>query len=230
MAVFLFGRGKPPEPLNPIFLENSWEQIIKACQLDKVPDTWKIGDYKPMIIDGTIYQVDIIGINHDRYSDGTGNAPLTFQLHDCYSTTYGMNIGSTNAGGWEACEMRKTFLPAILALMPSEVQTGIREVSKLSGAGSQNNTMVTTSDKLFLLAEIEIVGGTAYGSGREGVQYAYYSAGNTRIKKVSSTARKWWNRSPSTSSPFQFGCIDTSGSAAADTVNLSNGVSFGFCF
>lgn len=45
MAVFLFGRGKPVK-IDPVLSGNSWEQIAKACQMNEVPDTWEIGDYK----------------------------------------------------------------------------------------------------------------------------------------------------------------------------------------
>ena len=64
------------------FAANSWETIIAACQSGNVPDSWAVGDSKPMAINGTNYQIDIIGKNHDVYTDGSGTAPLTFQLHD----------------------------------------------------------------------------------------------------------------------------------------------------
>lgn len=94
-----------------------------------------------------------------------------------------MNSTNTNAGGWKNCAMRSTHLPAILALMPSEVRAGIKEVNKLSSAGSQSSSIDTTADKLFLLSEIEIFGSTTYSKSGEGSQYAYYTAGNTKVKR-----------------------------------------------
>ena len=126
--------------LKDTFADNDWSAIIAACQSGSVPDTWVVGNSKTMTINGTSYQVDIIGKSHDTYTAG-GTAPLTFQLHDCYATTYQMNSSNTNAGGWTSCAMRSTHLPAILALMPSEVQAGIKEVNKLTSAGSQSSTM-----------------------------------------------------------------------------------------
>ena len=123
-------------PYEANFADNTWEQIIAACQKKIIPTTWKVGDQKAMTIGGTDYLIDIIGINHDDYSDGSGKAPFTFQLHDCYGETKNMNSSNTNAGGWTSCSMRSTHLPAILALMPTEVQNGIREVNKLTSAGS----------------------------------------------------------------------------------------------
>ena len=69
---------------DPVFANNTWEQIIAACHNNEVPDTWKVADQKPMTIDGSDYLIDIIGKNHDDYADGSGKAPMTFQLHDCY--------------------------------------------------------------------------------------------------------------------------------------------------
>lgn len=84
---------------DPVFANNTWEQIIEACHNNEVPDTWKVADQKPMTINGVDYQIDIIGKNHDDYSDGSGKAPLTFQLHDCYGEIKNMNSSNTNSGG-----------------------------------------------------------------------------------------------------------------------------------
>lgn len=81
------------------FADNTWEQIIDACHKNKVPATWVVGSQKAMTINGTAYAIDIIGKGHDDYADGSGKAPLTFQLHDCYADRKMMNGGNTNSGG-----------------------------------------------------------------------------------------------------------------------------------
>lgn len=63
---------------DPVFANNTWEQIIAACHNNEVPETWKVADQKTMAIGGVDYLIDIIGKNHDDYSDGSGKAPLTF--------------------------------------------------------------------------------------------------------------------------------------------------------
>ena len=163
MSVFFRRRGEPPSAFDSVFSNNSWEAIIAACQSGNVPNRWAVGDSKMMAINGTDYQIDIIGKNHDTYTSG-GTAPLTFQLHDCYAYEKQMNSSGTNIGGWTSCAMRHTHLPAILALMPTEVQNGIREVNKLTSAGNQSATINTTADKLFLLSEIEIFGRVDYSN------------------------------------------------------------------
>lgn len=211
------------------FADNDWASIIAACHSGSVPSTWVVGNSKTMTINGASYQVDIIGKNHDTYTAG-GKAPLTFQLHDCYADTKAMNSSNTNSGGWTSCAMRSTHLPAILALMPTEVQNGIREVNKLTSAGSQSATINTTADKLFLLSEVEIFGSTTYSEAGEGTQYDYYKAGNSKVKKRNGSAAYWGERSPYASNSTHFCLVDSSGDANTSTASYAPGVAFGFCF
>lgn len=211
------------------FADNDWSAIIAACHSGSVPSTWVVGNSKTMAINGASYQVDIIGKNHDTYANG-GKAPLTFQLHDCYADTKAMNSSNSNSGGWTSCAMRSTHLPAILALMPTEVQNGIREVNKLTSAGSQSSTINTTADKLFLLSEVEIFGSTSYSAAGEGTQYDYYKAGNSKVKKLSGSAAVWWERSPTASNSTYFCLVYSNGVANNYSASFAGGVAFGFCF
>ena len=213
------------------FADNTWAQIIDACHKNKVPDTWAVGNSKTMLINGTEYQIDIIGKGHDDYADGSGKAPLTFQLHDCYGELEAMNnSANTNCGGWMSCDMRQTHLPAILALMPTEVQSGIREVNKLTTAGCESATINTTADKLFLLSEIEIFGSVSYSKSGEGTQYAYYKAGNSKVKNYNGSANYWWQRSPRIGNYTSFCAVSNSGLADYISANDVYCISFAFCF
>ena len=217
---------------NPVFAENEWSDIIEACHANEVPDEW-VADgtcYKDMLINGTNYRIDIIGKNHDDLSDGTGKAPLTFQLHDCYATTYPMNDTNTNVGGWRDSQMRTQTMPALKALLPAEVQAGIRSVNKLTSAGNQSSSIVTTSDELFLPTEVEVCGSIKYSFAGEGTQYEYYQAGNSKVKNRSGNAYSWWERSPRSSDSSGFCIVGSKGYANAGNASTSRGVAFGFCF
>lgn len=230
--IFFATRGLLTKSYNPVFSENEWADIIEACHANEVPDEW-VADgacYKDMDIGGTNYRIDIIGKNHDDLADGTGKAPLTFQLHDCYDETKQMNSSNTNSGGWTNCAMRSTHLPAILNLMPAEVKTAIREVQKKTSAGSQSSSIQTTNDKLFLLSEIEIFGSTTNSFAGEGKQYDYYKAGNSKVKNLSGGAIVWGERSPYSSNSGSFCSVNRSGNAGANIASVSCGVAFCFCF
>lgn len=222
-------RAKAPVTYQANFADNTWEQIIDACHKNKVPATWAVGNSKTMLINGAEYQIDIIGKNHDDYADGSGKAPLTFQMHDCYADKKQMNSSNTNDGGWMRCAMRQTHLPAILSQMPVEVQNGIREVNKLTSAGSQSVFINTTADKLFLLSEIEIFGSVSHSKSGEGTQYDYYKA-NSKVKNRNGSANPWWERSPEGSNSTDF-CIVNSGGDAAYTGSANSiFLAFAFCF
>lgn len=218
-----------PVTTKPNFADNTWAQIIKACQANRVPDTWAVGNQKTMAIGGTDYVIDIIGKNHDTYSSG-GIAPLTFQMHDCYGELKKMNSSSTNVGGWTDCAMRQTHLPAILALIPTEVQNSIREVNKLTSAGDQSSAINTTADKLFLLSEIEIFGSVRYSIYGEGAQYDYYKAGNNRVKNYNGSAYPWWERSPYSGTSQSYCRVNIDATADYSGASFELGVSFAFCF
>lgn len=218
--------------IDPVFGNNSWADIIKACQEKQVPDTWKVGDSCNMTINNKTYAIDIIGKNHDDYADGSGKAPLTFQMHNSYGTAYAMNSTSINTGGWKACAMRKTHLPTVLALMPAEVQSGIREVSKItfSRDTSGNPTFDTTSDKLFLLSEVEVFNSPKYSASREGSQYAYYGASGSTVKTLNGKGTSWWLRSPMSTSDYTFCASSVRGEPTHLNATDERGAAFAFCF
>lgn len=194
--------------LNSTFASNTWEQIIAACQSGGVPDTWVIGDSKAMTIDGADYQIDIIGKGHDTYAAG-GTAPLTFQLHDCFSTM-----------------VERTDLSGVLIKLPESIQSAIKSVSK-----TINNKSV--SQQLFNLTENEVFGAKKYATYAEGTQYAYYAAGNSKIKKVGSNAVGWWL----SSLVFQSGNyvqnalrVSTTGASEKVSPTIKSYLAFAFCF
>ena len=215
-----------PFGLKPDFADNTWAEVILACQKNRVPDTWEVGDQMPLTINGKSYVIDIIGKNHDDYADGSGKAPLTFQLHDLYTGIYKLNETETNSGGWRTCTMRTDELPAILTKMPAEVQAGIRAVNKLTGAGNGSGAIRTTADKLFLLSVAELFGAPDSTAAGEGAQYTYYAEGNSKSKKSSN----WWTRSPDIESSTLFRAVTPSGGLVNSSATSVLPISFAFCF
>ena len=222
---------KPKKTYPPNFADATWVQIISACKDNELPETWVVGSQKNMTIGGTDYAIDIIGKNHDTYSDGSGTAPLTFQLHDLYKEGISRHYSTaTNVEGWTNSAIRQITLPRILSLMPTEVKNGIKEVNKLTSAGNQSSTINTTADKLFLLSEIEVTGDSHYSYSGEGAQYDYYKAGNSKVKKNDNAAGMWWTRSPKSRDTGFFIMINKSGNANGASANSMLDSSFAFCF
>ena len=217
--------------IDPVFANNTWEQIVKSCQTNKVPETWCVGDQKVMVIGDVDYPIDIIGKNHDDYADGSGKAPLTFQMHDCYATKYVMDDATVSEYIWEYSAIRTIYLPAIAALMPSEVQDGIKEVEKKTAVGTIGNNVINTiAESLFLLSEIEVFGTVGQSNSGEGKQYSYYSAGGSKIKNLGGSAIIWGERSPCAYSKTANCVVGTNGQQLSGDIGYQRGVAFAFCF
>ena len=196
-----------------------------------------VGDTVNISLGGTSYAFVIIGFNHDTLASATaygsatatGKAGISLQMKDCLNTTYQMNSSNTNSGGWGNCALRTTLQNTIKGQLPSAWQSIIKTVTKKASAGSTSSTISSYSDTLFLLAEVEIFGSTTYSAVGEGDQYAWYKAGNSKVKKVNGSANDWWERSPYATYSNYFCSVYSSGGANTSYANSSRGVAFGFC-
>lgn len=163
---------------DPILDNNSWEVISKVSAAGFAGEFWSVGDIKTETIDGTMKNFRIIGLDHDyldssderysdtsynqsAYSDGKRYAGITFQTTGEWSSEGSkMNTIITNAGGWLTSEMRTTTMPAVYDSFTDDMKAVIRTVNKRTGcynASSDRDVMTDCADKVFILAEKEIL-------------------------------------------------------------------------
>ena len=160
---------------------------------------------------------------------------------------FSMNTSQTNSGGWASSQMRtkicgtslSSYSGTIIAVIPEALRAVLKSVTKYTdntGGGSTAASAVTaTTDYFFLLSEYEVFGSISYANSNESskqAQYAYYSAGNSKIKYKhdgTSTATDWWLRSPRASVPYAFVCVRST--ATVDYRNAMESIGFapGFC-
>ena len=197
-----------------------------------------IGDQVTLSLNGTNYAFDIIGFNHDTLTNAseygnttkTGKAGITFQMHDLFEAYYEMNSSNTNSGGWKSSAMRTSTMATMKGYLPAAWQTAIKPVNKASGTGGGSSSGTeTVSDGCFLLAEIEVFGSTTFSVSGEGTQYAYYKAGNSKLKKMGGYDNDWYERSPNSGSSKDFCIANKYGDADIYNATLHPGVAFGFC-
>ena len=209
-----------------VFSENSWPDIIAAVHNKEVPGTWNVGDSCNMTINNKTYAIDIIGKNHDDYADGSGKAPLTFQMHTTYATQYKMNGAESNSCGWVNCLVRTyNAFPTLRKVMPAEVVAAMKAVTKKTSAGSASSAIDTTEDTLFLLSEIEVQGTRTFSYAGEGTQYEYYKTAANRKKN-----RAWYLRSPRLNSTTCFDRTGWSGEADWSVASEVDGIAAAWCF
>lgn len=168
---------------------------------------------------------------------------------------FNMNHSSnTNSGGWKGCDLRYDVLGStntndgdatattatnpvantLMAALPSDLRAVMQPMTIYTdntGGGSDNASYVTkTTDYLPLLAEYEIFGTRTYANSAEKnyqAQYAYYSAGNSKVKyrhSATGSTAWWWERSPNYNNSNNFCNVNTNGNANNNNARNSNGV------
>ena len=170
-----------------------------------------------------------------------------------------MNTTATNSGGWKNSDMRYNILGStntqngdatvttatspktntLMSCLPSDLRAVMRPMyiyTDNTGGGSDTASYVTgTLDYLPLLAEYEVHGARSYANSAEQnnqTQYAYYKNGNSKKKfnhSSTSSAMRWWVRSPRCSVGSCFFCnVYSNGDAINSSALGSYGVAPAF--
>lgn len=222
---------------------NTPDIIAAAAKSGQAANYWSVGDKVGIAVNGsfgglsynnTVYAF-ILGFNHNSSVEGGNSIHFQFgktaagvdiafvNSYGSTSTGFCMNTSNTNSGGWNNSYMRKTTCPAFLAALPTAWQNIIAACTKYSdntGGGSNTASYVTaTSDKIWLLSEMEVQGTRSYANSAEAnyqKQYDYYRNGNSKVKyqhTATTSACFWWLRSVYASLTSSFCRVDTGGSA-----------------
>lgn len=237
---------------------NTPDIIAAAAKSGQAANYWSVGDKVGIAVNGsfgglsynnTVYAF-ILGFNHNSSVEGGNSIHFQFgktaagvdiafvNSYGSTSTGFCMNTSNTNSGGWNNSYMRKTICTAFLAALPTAWQNIIAACTKYSdntGGGSNTASYVTaTSDKIWLLSEMEVQGTRSYANSAEAnyqKQYDYYRNGNSKVKyqhTATTSACSWWLRSVHASNTYNFCYVSTDGSASTDGAYLSYGFAPGF--
>lgn len=237
---------------------NTPDIIAAAAKSGQAANYWSVGDKVGIAVNGsfgglsynnTVYAF-ILGFNHNSSVEGGNSIHFQFgktaagvdiafvNSYGSTSTGFCMNTSNTNSGGWNNSYMRKTICTAFLAALPTAWQNIIAACTKYSdntGGGSNTASYVTaTSDKIWLLSEMEVQGTRSYANSAEAnyqKQYDYYRNGNSKVKyqhTATTSACNWWLRSVYASSTYSFCHVYTDGSATYSYAYFSYGFAPGF--
>ena len=237
---------------------NTPDIIAAAAKSGQAANYWSVGDKVGIAVNGsfgglsynnTVYAF-ILGFNHNSSVEGGNSIHFQFgktaagvdiafvNSYGSTSTGFCMNTSNTNSGGWNNSYMRKTICPAFLAALPTAWQNIIAACTKYSdntGGGSNTASYVTaTSDKIWLLSEMEVQGTRSYANSAEAnyqKQYDYYRNGNSKVKyqhTATTSACFWWLRSVRASGAYGFCLVITDGSASYANAYYSHGFAPGF--
>ena len=235
---------------DPVFANNTWEEIIEAAASGRASELWQVGSTKPYTIGDETYTARIIGFDHDaldatdaRYGDasyngGKNKAAITLEMVECTSTSYQIHTSNNQKVGWSACALRNNTLPAIKAAIQSEIQNAIRTVVKkrAESPSADYGKYSETPDTLFILSLVEYNRKSSANASwaDEGTTYAYYEAGNaiTKKKRGESSNSAYWTASSKhyTASSYYYLFIDADGeSSKQDYMNSKKPIAIAFC-
>ena len=218
------------------------------------------GTVGALTFSGTYYAF-IIGFNHNSSVEGSGRIHFQFGktalsggTDICFTDSYygstgggfRMNTSNTNSGGWASSNMRtaicgtslSSYSGTFIAVLPAALRAVLKSVTKYTdntGNSTSASAVTATTDYIFLLSEYEVFGSISYGNSNEAskqAQYAYYSAGNSKIKyqhSATGTAAYWWLRSPNSGSSAGFVRVTTDGTVTGTAAAYSRGFAPGFC-
>lgn len=224
----------------PTFGDMSWDKIAEISEGGSASTRFAVGDEKTIELStGEEITLVILGFDHDELVSG-GKAGITIGMKNLLKTKYPMFTGTLyNTGGWNESEMRTSTMETLFSQLPSDLQSVIKQVNKKATGGRKSTTITTSTDKLWLLAKVEINGTKLLGYADEGEQYEYWKTvkdgkvADDRIKYLSNGSGEagiWWLRSPTINSETTFDIINSYGSdGSISNVYTENGVSFCFC-
>lgn len=191
--------------------------------------------------------VQIVGFAHDDKTAG-GKAGITFMFGDAIAEAP-MNQTDTNAGGWEASQMRAYLNGDGMALLPEDLKKVVAPVDKLTnnvGETQDVSAVTTTSDSLWLLSAAELCGSIDWYSdpsynavlNAEGFEYQLFrdtavdssNANDILVKNYQNSPDYWWERSPSPNYSGGFQSVNSGGNPGiGGNARYSYGVVPGFC-
>ena len=149
-----------------------------------------------------------------------------------------INQSSSDAGGWASSEIRQFVNEELFKVFPSELQSAIKIVDKVSDGGFKNPVLVTTKDNCWLASCDEVglppVNDVLHGQG-ETYSLVFSSSNATRSKYVVDTTQKggWWLRSShvgnSNDTNTLWDQVMTGGGRYGYFPHVELYVAFGFC-
>ena len=207
-------------------ITDTWEEIFANEANGTYSTKYAIGDTKYINLGTEGGQLmEIVAFDTDDKADGSGKAKITWISKSLLKTSHVMNLtASTSNAGWAGSNMRNYLRDTIKPLIPSNIASEIKAVSKytrvtLSGTLTDN---YLSEDDLWIPSQKELDSSYTYES--SGHTYGTAFPDDTSRVKQSIV---WWTRSARSAASFC--AVNESGGLTAYNANKNYGVAIGFC-
>ena len=207
-------------------ISDSWNDIIDSIENDTYLTKYSVGDTKKISVGNVELYMQLIAMNLDELSNGTGTAKTTWL---CFNVEFTHRM-SSNAGvyHWEQSEMRSWLISDILPAIPSEIRQAIKEVKK-TYYNSSSSTTSTSNDKIWIPSMYEIHTSPNYVRANNGVRYTWFINNGFRMKYKGNTRINWHTRSYVTEGRVMGINMDGAPISSNNYATTEYGVVFGFC-
>lgn len=128
-------------------------------------------------------RMEYVGADRYRMAGSTSQrANGSFLANNPLTLLRRMNPSNTNAGGWDASEMRTFLNTRVLAALPIKWQSAIKKVKISATAGSQSTEILVSEDYIYLAANREVGGNTSEPYASEGTAISFFTSDKSRLK------------------------------------------------
>lgn len=228
----------------------------------KISNFWAVGDTRSVSLTAMAatyvgeshraqtVRLAILDFDHDDLVtaiNGHSKAAITVGQVDCLmdaasasnsvkgaeNTENGYMNGNMSAGNsWSNCSRRSWCNNVYLNALPANIKNLVKQVNKKTSAGNTSTSILTTSEKVFLLSEYEMFGTTTKSVIAEGTQYTYYKTASNRSKNPKwngvNGSCMYWERSPNAGA-YGFCSIYNNGTASEGNMAGKYGICPNFC-
>lgn len=216
-------------------ISDSWDDIILAANNGTYKNKYKHGNYKPLDLGAEgIVNMQIVALGKEPLANGDGNAPISWISKELLTSSHRMNPqteGSTGnytegtgaIGGWGKSEMRTWLKDTIKPLIPLNVRSAIKSVTKYSVI---YNISATAQYSDTSTDDVWIPGNSEYSALKRG------NISTIKNKVGESGATTWWLKDAPTGASYFYGsfrCVNSSGDTSICGSAGTLGVALGFC-
>ena len=222
---FLFPMNLPMTDLNHL----SWRRIDQIGKAGKARECFALGATKTdHMKNGFAAVYQIIGFDHDDLADGSGKAPISWDMVSFYKEEKAMRDNGDSVW-WLDTDMRTFLNGDFKELVSDDLASIVKPVIKYSK--DRTGSLKETIDEFWLKSEQELFGRKIWSYGGDGKWYELYAQENIDYFKLMPNGDQNWQWLRSVYADFSdlFCCVNTSGSAGYGNANDSLGFAPAFC-
>lgn len=203
-----------------------WDKVSVWSPVNVIPSN-NVHDY---IVEINDHLICVSGATVYRYENP--RATLTFLAGNLLSENIKINGNeNSNAGGWNASYLRSYLNGDFISVLPSDLQTSISMVKKMSDSGAGNTVIVSTNDKAWIPSFDEVIGGSRSNVlNGQGEIYPVFTNNESRIRRYSNgDGATYILRTANMVALAQWMTVSHTGACWFGNANGTYAILFGFC-